>query len=69
MAQQRRAQRKETAGQTQAPLPVRAGKRQFTVPHPLSGELWRLGRPGGGARSGVCSEPEPGPEAPRRWAK
>nr|KAF6454948.1 fragile-site associated tumor suppressor [Rousettus aegyptiacus] len=41
MAQQRRAQRKETAGQTQAPLPVRAGKRQFTVPHPLSDNLFK----------------------------
>lgn len=64
MAQQRRAQRKETAGQTQAPLPVRAGKRQFTVPHPLSGELWRLGRPGGGAAgrgAGCARSPNPPP--------
>lgn len=48
MAQQRRAQRKENLAQKQALLPVRANKKQFTVPHPLSGELPRLGRLGPG---------------------
>ena len=39
MIQQRRAQRKESPGPKQGPLPVHASKKQFTVPHPLSGEL------------------------------
>uniref|UniRef100_A0A8C8YSF7 ALMS motif domain-containing protein n=1 Tax=Prolemur simus TaxID=1328070 RepID=A0A8C8YSF7_PROSS len=41
MAQQRRAQRKETPGQKQSLLPVRANKKQFTVPHPLSDNLFK----------------------------
>ncbi|XP_069316800.1 (E2-independent) E3 ubiquitin-conjugating enzyme FATS isoform X3 [Eulemur rufifrons] len=41
MAQQRRAQRKETPGQKQSLLPVRASKKQFTVPHPLSDNLFK----------------------------
>lgn len=40
MVQQRKAQRKENVGQKQSLLPVRANKKQFTVPHPLSGKLW-----------------------------
>ena len=39
MVQQRKAQRKESVGQKQSLLPVRANKKQFTVPHPLSGKL------------------------------
>lgn len=58
MAQQRRAQRKENPGQKQAPLPVRASKKQFTVPHPLSGEPggwggWGRGGGGRGAALGA----------------
>ncbi|XP_075865825.1 (E2-independent) E3 ubiquitin-conjugating enzyme FATS isoform X3 [Microcebus murinus] len=41
MAQQRRAQRKENPGQKQSLLPVRANKKQFTVPHPLSDNLFK----------------------------
>lgn len=41
MAQQRRAQRKENLAQKQALLPVRANKKQFTVPHPLSDNLFK----------------------------
>nr|XP_048311199.1 (E2-independent) E3 ubiquitin-conjugating enzyme FATS isoform X1 [Myodes glareolus] len=37
MVQQRKAQQKENLGQKQSLLPVRAHKKQFTVPHPLSG--------------------------------
>ncbi|XP_010619181.1 (E2-independent) E3 ubiquitin-conjugating enzyme FATS isoform X2 [Fukomys damarensis] len=36
MVQQRKAQRKESPGQKQSLLPVRANKKQFTIPHPLS---------------------------------
>ncbi|CAH6776992.1 D7Ertd443e [Phodopus roborovskii] len=39
MVQQRKAQQKENLGQKQSLLPVRAHKKQFTVPHPLSGKL------------------------------
>lgn len=38
MVQQRKAQQKESLGQKQSLLPVRANKKQFTVPHPLSGK-------------------------------
>ncbi|KAM5321915.1 (E2-independent) E3 ubiquitin-conjugating enzyme FATS [Glossophaga mutica] len=41
MIQQRRAQRKESPGPKQGPLPVRASKKQFTVPHPLSDNLFK----------------------------
>ncbi|XP_066210978.1 (E2-independent) E3 ubiquitin-conjugating enzyme FATS [Saccopteryx leptura] len=41
MIQQRRAQRKESPGSRQGPLPVRASKKQFTVPHPLSDNLFK----------------------------
>ncbi|XP_045423735.1 (E2-independent) E3 ubiquitin-conjugating enzyme FATS isoform X3 [Lemur catta] len=41
MAQQRQAQRKENPGQKQSLLPVRANKKQFTVPHPLSDNLFK----------------------------
>uniref|UniRef100_A0A8D2DRH8 Chromosome 10 open reading frame 90 n=1 Tax=Sciurus vulgaris TaxID=55149 RepID=A0A8D2DRH8_SCIVU len=41
MVQQRKAQRKENPGQTQSLLPVRANKKQFTVPHPLSDNLFK----------------------------
>ena len=39
MVQQRKAEQKENLGQKQSLLPVRAHKKQFTVPHPLSGKL------------------------------
>ncbi|XP_013358473.1 PREDICTED: centrosomal protein C10orf90 homolog isoform X5 [Chinchilla lanigera] len=41
MVQQRKAQRKESLGQKQNLLPVRANKKQFTVPHPLSDNLFK----------------------------
>ncbi|XP_023371416.1 centrosomal protein C10orf90 homolog isoform X2 [Otolemur garnettii] len=41
MVQQRRAQRKEDPGQKQSLLPVRANKKQFTIPHPLSDNLFK----------------------------
>ncbi|KAL2769110.1 (E2-independent) E3 ubiquitin-conjugating enzyme FATS isoform 2 [Daubentonia madagascariensis] len=41
MVQQRRAQRKENPGQKQSILPVRVNKKQFTVPHPLSDNLFK----------------------------
>ncbi|XP_059755867.1 (E2-independent) E3 ubiquitin-conjugating enzyme FATS isoform X2 [Balaenoptera ricei] len=41
MVQQRKAQRKESLGQKQSLLPVRANKKQFTVPHPLSDNLFK----------------------------
>ncbi|XP_070337143.1 (E2-independent) E3 ubiquitin-conjugating enzyme FATS isoform X4 [Equus asinus] len=41
MVQQRKAQRKENVGQKQSLLPVRASKKQFTVPHPLSDNLFK----------------------------
>ncbi|XP_057590662.1 (E2-independent) E3 ubiquitin-conjugating enzyme FATS isoform X4 [Hippopotamus amphibius kiboko] len=41
MVQQRKAQRKESLGQKQSLLPVRASKKQFTVPHPLSDNLFK----------------------------
>ncbi|XP_054437764.1 (E2-independent) E3 ubiquitin-conjugating enzyme FATS [Pteronotus mesoamericanus] len=41
MIQQRRAQRKESPGPKQGPLPVRTSKKQFTVPHPLSDNLFK----------------------------
>ncbi|KAM5240483.1 (E2-independent) E3 ubiquitin-conjugating enzyme FATS isoform 2-T2 [Hipposideros larvatus] len=41
MAQQRRAQQKGDQGQRQGLLPVRAHKKQFTIPHPLSDNLFK----------------------------
>ncbi|KAL6087304.1 hypothetical protein STEG23_037836, partial [Scotinomys teguina] len=41
MVQQRKAQQKENPGQKQSLLPVRAHKKQFTVPHPLSDNLFK----------------------------
>ncbi|XP_045438147.1 (E2-independent) E3 ubiquitin-conjugating enzyme FATS [Pipistrellus kuhlii] len=41
MAQQRRAQRQESPGPRPGPLPVRTSRRQFTVPHPLSDNLFK----------------------------
>ncbi|KAM6182240.1 (E2-independent) E3 ubiquitin-conjugating enzyme FATS [Erethizon dorsatum] len=41
MVQQRKAQRKESLGQKQTLLPVRANKKQFTIPHPLSDNLFK----------------------------
>nr|XP_055156055.1 (E2-independent) E3 ubiquitin-conjugating enzyme FATS isoform X2 [Nyctereutes procyonoides] len=41
MVQQRKAQRKENLGQKQTLFPVRANKKQFTVPHPLSDNLFK----------------------------
>ncbi|XP_059889504.1 (E2-independent) E3 ubiquitin-conjugating enzyme FATS isoform X3 [Delphinus delphis] len=41
MVQQRKAQQKESLGQKQSLLPVRANKKQFTVPHPLSDNLFK----------------------------
>ncbi|XP_053442246.1 (E2-independent) E3 ubiquitin-conjugating enzyme FATS isoform X5 [Nycticebus coucang] len=41
MVQQRRAQPKEDPGQKQSLLPVRASKKQFTIPHPLSDNLFK----------------------------
>ncbi|XP_022355839.1 centrosomal protein C10orf90 homolog isoform X2 [Enhydra lutris kenyoni] len=41
MVQQRKAQRKENLGQKQSLFPVRANKKQFTVPHPLSDNLFK----------------------------
>ncbi|XP_059517713.1 (E2-independent) E3 ubiquitin-conjugating enzyme FATS isoform X1 [Myotis daubentonii] len=41
MAQQRRAQRQDSPGPKPGPLPVRASRRQFTVPHPLSDNLFK----------------------------
>ncbi|XP_070289368.1 (E2-independent) E3 ubiquitin-conjugating enzyme FATS isoform X2 [Myotis yumanensis] len=41
MAQQRRAQRQESPGPKPGPVPVRASRRQFTVPHPLSDNLFK----------------------------
>uniref|UniRef100_A0A2I2YZZ5 Chromosome 10 open reading frame 90 n=1 Tax=Gorilla gorilla gorilla TaxID=9595 RepID=A0A2I2YZZ5_GORGO len=45
MVQQRKAQRKEDLRQKQSLLPIRTSKKQFTIPHPLSGD-WK--RPGMG---------------------
>lgn len=45
MVQQRKAQQKESLAPKQSLLPVRANKKQFTVPHPLSGKL-QLAREG-----------------------
>ncbi|KAB1271759.1 E3 ubiquitin-conjugating enzyme FATS [Camelus dromedarius] len=39
MVQQRKAQQNESPRPKQSLLPVRANKKQFTVPHPLSGKL------------------------------
>ncbi|XP_035298036.1 (E2-independent) E3 ubiquitin-conjugating enzyme FATS isoform X3 [Cricetulus griseus] len=39
--QQRKAQQTENLGQKQSPLPVRAHKKQFTIPHPLSDNLFK----------------------------
>lgn len=39
MVQQRKTQQKESLGQKQSLRPVRANKKQFTIPHPLSGKL------------------------------
>uniref|UniRef100_A0A8C6W4H8 DNA segment, Chr 7, ERATO Doi 443, expressed n=1 Tax=Nannospalax galili TaxID=1026970 RepID=A0A8C6W4H8_NANGA len=41
MVQQRKAQQKEGLGQKQSLLPVRANRKQFTVPHPLSDNLFK----------------------------
>ncbi|XP_058154131.1 (E2-independent) E3 ubiquitin-conjugating enzyme FATS isoform X2 [Dasypus novemcinctus] len=41
MVQQRKAQRDTNLGQKQSLLPVRANKKQFTVPHPLSDNLFK----------------------------
>ncbi|XP_012780950.2 (E2-independent) E3 ubiquitin-conjugating enzyme FATS isoform X4 [Ochotona princeps] len=41
MVQQRKTQQKEGVGQTQSTPPVRASKKQFTVPHPLSDNLFK----------------------------
>ncbi|XP_010597539.2 (E2-independent) E3 ubiquitin-conjugating enzyme FATS isoform X1 [Loxodonta africana] len=41
MVQQRKAQRGENLGQKQSLLPIRANKKQFTVPHPLSDNLFK----------------------------
>ncbi|XP_040342691.1 (E2-independent) E3 ubiquitin-conjugating enzyme FATS isoform X2 [Herpailurus yagouaroundi] len=41
MIQQRRAQRKENLAQKQSLFPVRTDKKQFTVPHPLSDNLFK----------------------------
>ncbi|XP_070326512.1 (E2-independent) E3 ubiquitin-conjugating enzyme FATS isoform X7 [Odocoileus virginianus] len=41
MVQQRKAQRKESLAPKQSLLPVRANKKQFTVPHPLSDNLFK----------------------------
>nr|XP_042141176.1 (E2-independent) E3 ubiquitin-conjugating enzyme FATS isoform X6 [Peromyscus maniculatus bairdii]XP_042141181.1 (E2-independent) E3 ubiquitin-conjugating enzyme FATS isoform X6 [Peromyscus maniculatus bairdii] len=41
MVQQRKAQQKENPGQKQSLLPVRVHKKQFTVPHPLSDNLFK----------------------------
>ncbi|XP_043453790.1 (E2-independent) E3 ubiquitin-conjugating enzyme FATS isoform X2 [Prionailurus bengalensis] len=41
MIQQRKAQRKENLAQKQSVFPVRADKKQFTVPHPLSDNLFK----------------------------
>lgn len=52
MVQQRKAQRKENLGQKQSLFPVRANKKQFTVPHPLSGKPPPQGGLGGQVRLG-----------------
>ncbi|XP_007935080.1 (E2-independent) E3 ubiquitin-conjugating enzyme FATS [Orycteropus afer afer] len=41
MVQQRKAQRAEEPGPKQGVLPMRAHKKQFTVPHPLSDNLFK----------------------------
>ncbi|XP_037660246.1 (E2-independent) E3 ubiquitin-conjugating enzyme FATS isoform X9 [Choloepus didactylus] len=41
MVQQRKAQRDANLGQKQSLLPVRVNKKQFTVPHPLSDNLFK----------------------------
>ncbi|XP_070637186.1 (E2-independent) E3 ubiquitin-conjugating enzyme FATS isoform X6 [Bos indicus] len=41
MVQQRKAQRKETLAPKQSLLPVRAHKKQVTIPHPLSDNLFK----------------------------
>ncbi|KAL1788062.1 centrosomal protein C10orf90-like isoform X2 [Sigmodon hispidus] len=41
MVQQRKAQQKENLGQKQNLLPVRAHKKHFTIPHPLSDNLFK----------------------------
>ncbi|XP_047682420.1 (E2-independent) E3 ubiquitin-conjugating enzyme FATS isoform X4 [Prionailurus viverrinus] len=41
MIQQRKAQRKENLAQKQSVFPVRSDKKQFTVPHPLSDNLFK----------------------------
>ncbi|XP_077733360.1 (E2-independent) E3 ubiquitin-conjugating enzyme FATS isoform X8 [Canis aureus] len=41
MVQQRKAQRKENLGQKQTLFPIRTNKKQFTVPHPLSDNLFK----------------------------
>ncbi|PNI24647.1 C10orf90 isoform 7, partial [Pan troglodytes] len=41
MVQQRKAQRKEDLRQKQSLLPIRTSKKQFTIPHPLSDNLFK----------------------------
>nr|XP_034368890.1 (E2-independent) E3 ubiquitin-conjugating enzyme FATS isoform X2 [Arvicanthis niloticus] len=41
MVQQRKTQQKESLGQKQSLRPVRANKKQFTIPHPLSDNLFK----------------------------
>ncbi|XP_048192069.1 (E2-independent) E3 ubiquitin-conjugating enzyme FATS [Perognathus longimembris pacificus] len=41
MVQQRKAQQKEKLGQKQSPSPLRTSKKQFTIPHPLSDNLFK----------------------------
>ncbi|XP_073934166.1 (E2-independent) E3 ubiquitin-conjugating enzyme FATS isoform X6 [Castor canadensis] len=41
MVQKRKAQQKENPGQKQSIPPIRANKKQFTVPHPLSDNLFK----------------------------
>ncbi|XP_012877337.1 PREDICTED: centrosomal protein C10orf90 homolog [Dipodomys ordii] len=41
MVQQRKAQQKEKLGQKQSSSPIRASKKQFTIPHPLSDNLFK----------------------------
>ncbi|XP_060027070.1 (E2-independent) E3 ubiquitin-conjugating enzyme FATS isoform X2 [Erinaceus europaeus] len=41
MAQQRKAQRKDAVAQKQSVPPTRASRKQFTIPHPLSDNLFK----------------------------
>lgn len=60
MIQQRKAQRKENLAQKQSLFPVRANKKQFTVPHPLSGKLQVAWGGGAGGTGGLGG---PGPSS------